>query len=703
MTELRRRSFLKISGLTAGGFFIGFNFTGCKSSVDVKAMPTEWTDINAFLQIGDTGIVTIFSPNPEIGQNIKTSMPMLVAEELDVAWKDVMVKQAPLDLVKYTRQVAGGSQSIRQGWESLRTAGATARQMLVNAAAKSWGVDPSLCSTNEGIVSGPDNKTIGYGELAKLAAQEPVPTDVKLKEVKDFKIISKDTKNVDIEGIITGKSLFGIDTKREGMRYASVLRPPSFGQELIAYDDTEAKAIVGVERIEKFGNKIAIIATDTWSAMKGQKALKATWTEGNFESTTFHDEKMAESLSKKGETKREDGDTAKAMKLADRIIEKTYEAPFLPHSCLEPMNFFAHVTEEKADLYGPIQTPDWTRSRVAELLEMEKEKVFIGMSRMGGGFGRRLYGDFALEAAEVSKITGLPIQLVFSREDDMTAGTYRPASKYKFRAAIKDGQMTAYELDGVIMNNGNSTREQNFPACCVENYKVTSSNVESNITTGAWRAPIANFLACAEQSFIDEVAEAVDKDPVAFRLELLERAKTNPVGDLEYDPDKMIGVIKLAAEKSGWGTKVGNVHQGFSVYYSHNSYVAEVAEVAMETGSPVVKKVYCAVDCGIVVNPIAALNQVEGGIIDGIGHAMYSEFKFENGRTTRTNFDKYRMIKMSEAPEVETHFVQSENDPTGLGEPTLPPAGGAVANALYQATRQRHYRQPFIQDISLLG
>lgn len=706
MTEFKRRSFLKLSGLTAGGFFIGFNFTGCESAADIKAMPSVWTDINAFLKIGDTGIVTIFNPNPEIGQNVKTSMPMIIAEELDVPWQDVMVEQAPLD-TKYNRQVAGGSQSIRQGWKSLRTAGATARQMLVDAAAKSWNVDPNKCTTEGGMVIGPEGQKEGYGALASLASKEevPAPESVKLKDVSTFKIIGKDTRNVDLEKIITGQPLFGIDTKREGMKYACVVRPPSFGKELLDFDDTDTKAIEGVDEVIQFGDKIAVVGGDTWSVIKGAKVIKANWkTMGRLEDTAYHDEQMKALLgSSKAEVKREDGDVNKAFGEADQVVERMYEAPFLPHNCLEPMNFFAHVTEEKADMYGPIQTPAWTQDRIAKLLEIDKEKVHIGMSRMGGGFGRRLYGDFALEAAEISKLSGLPIQLIFTREDDMTAGTYRPGSKYKFKAAIKDGKMSAYALDGVIVNGGSSTREQNFPAACLSNYKVTSATLESNITTGAWRAPITNFLAYAEQSFIDEVADAVGKDPVDFRIELLQNAIDNPVGDLNYDAQKMIGVIQLAKEKSGWGTKVGNVNQGFSVYYSHNTYVAEVAEVSMQQGSPVVDKMYCAIDCGIVVNPIAARNQVEGGIIDGLGHAMYSDFAFEEGRSTRANFNSYRMIRMSEAPEIETHFVESNNDPTGLGEPTLPPAGGAVSNAIYRATKQRHYRQPFIKDLSLLG
>ncbi|MEN0005756.1 MAG: molybdopterin cofactor-binding domain-containing protein, partial [Bacteroidota bacterium] len=368
-----------------------------------------------------------------------------------------------------------------------------------------------------------------------------------------------------------------------------------------------------------------------------------------------------------------------------------------------PMNFFAHVTADAVELYGPIQTPAWTRSRVAELLERTEESISVGMTRMGGGFGRRLYGDFALEAAEISSLSNLPVQVVFSREDDMTAGTYRPGSKYKFKAALKDGKMTAYHLVGAGVNMRNATRENNFPATAMANYLVESHNLESNITTGAWRAPITNFLAFAEQAFLDEVALKLEKDPVDFRLELFEEAKQNPTGELDYDIDKFVGVIKLAAEKSNWGKAPSNVHQGFSAYYSHNTYVAEVAEVVINNGRPKVQKVIAAIDCGIVVNPIAAKNQAEGGVIDGIGHAMYGDFAFENGKPSYQNFDQYRLIRIGEAPTVEVHFVESLNAPTGLGEPTLPPAGGAIANALFQATGERLYNQPFVKNANVLG
>lgn len=400
-----------------------------------------------------------------------------------------------------------------------------------------------------------------------------------------------------------------------------------------------------------------------------------------------------------------DGDVDKAFGEADEVIERTYEAPFLPHTCMEPMNFFANVTSEKVELVGPIQTPKWTQQRVADLLERPLEEVTIEMTRMGGGFGRRLYGDFTLEAAELSSLTKKPVKLTFTREDDMLAGTYRPASAYKFKVGIKDNKVTAYHLTEACFNGSMfGSMPNNFPCGAIENYRVDSHKIDSNITTGAWRAPYANFLAYAEQAFLDELAGILDQDAVQFRLDLMEKAKTAPVGEeYNYEVDKYAGVIKLAAEKSGWGSGASGKHLGFCAYYSHNTYVAEVAEVELVDDSPVVKKITCAVDCGLVVNPLAALNQIEGGIIDGIGHAMYGDFSFEAGQTGSTNFNNYRLIRMAEAPEIEVHFVESLNDPTGLGEPTLPPAGGAVANALHAASGKRLYKQPFVKYYDVIG
>ncbi|GLR15681.1 xanthine dehydrogenase family protein molybdopterin-binding subunit [Portibacter lacus] len=705
--KVNRRSFIQVSSLVSGGLVLGFSWGSCTRPEEVIVMPKEWFDLNGFLKIGDNGLVTIMSPNPEIGQNVKTAMPMIIAEELDVDWKNVIVEQAPLNTDLFNRQVAGGSQSIRQGWTSLRTTGATAKQMLINAAAQKWEVEASTLKAEKGFVINSAGEKLGYGELASIASGMEVPTSesVKLKDPKDFTLIGTNVSNVDIDKIITGKPLFGIDTKKEGMVYASVLRPPSFGNSLKSVNDAEARQVTGVSDVVQFGDKVAVIASNSWAAMKGKKALKAEWENGETEDTAFHDEEMMTLLNTKTDKpKREEGNVEKGFAEADEVIERIYEAPFLPHNCLEPMNFYADVRSDKVELLGPIQTPAGTRKQVADLLERPEDEVSVDMTRMGGGFGRRLYGDFALEAAEISDKIKKPVQVLFTREDDMTAGTYRPASKYKFKAGIKDGRMTSYHLVGVGYDMwGNCTRHDNFPGGAVDNYLVESHTPHTNITTGAWRAPITNFLAFAEQAFLDEVAEKCEKDPVEFRLELFEKAKSNPAGKVEYDVDKSIGVIKLAAEKSNWGKSQDGVYQGFSTYYSHNTYVAEVAEVVLENGSPKVQKVTCAIDCGIVVNPLGALNQVEGGVVDGIGHAMYADFSFENGRANHENFNTFRLIRNPEAPKVETHFVESYNDPTGLGEPTLPPAGGAIANAFAKAGKERMYKQPFIQAKGLIG
>jgi len=705
-----RRDFVKQSLAAGAGMVIGFNFIACQSEnavVEVmKAYPSVWTDFDAYIKIGDTGLVTILSQNPEIGQNIKTSMPMIVAEELDVAWKDVVVEQAGLNTEWYERQVAGGSQSIRQGWETLRTAGAKVRKMLLDSAAEQWEVEPTSCSVKDGIVSHSDGRTLTYGELAEAASKREVPTEVDLKDPKDFKIIGQSQKNVDMSGILTGKPLFGLDFKRDGMSYAVVLRPPSFGQVLESFDDTEARKVNGVTDVIKFGDKVAVLATSTWAAMKGKKALVADWSQKEkAEDSAYHSETLMAHLEKKSaEPRRVDGDVDKAFAEADEVIERIYEAPFLPHACMEPMNFFADVTADKVELIGPIQTPAWAQNRVADILKRDKEQITVEMTRMGGGFGRRLYGDFSDEAAEISSLAKKPVKLTFSREDDMTAGTYRPASAYKFKVALKDNQITGYHLTEAFFNGMMfGSMPSNFPCGAIENYRVDCHNIKSNITTGAWRAPYANFLAYAEQSFFDELAVIMNQDAVQLRLDLLTKAKENPVGEeYNYDADKFAGVIKLAAEKSGWANKSGK-HLGFCAYYSHNTYVAEVAEVEIVDNAPVVKKVHCAVDCGIVINPLAALNQIEGGIVDGIGHAMYGDFSFENGRSQSDNYHQYRLIRMAEAPKVEVYFVESNNDPTGLGEPTLPPAGGAVANALHAATDKRFYKQPFVKEMDVLG
>lgn len=705
--QFSRRSFLKTSSLAGGGLLIGFNlFTACKSEVKppIDLSKLDFNDFNAFIKISDEGKVTIFSPNPEIGQGVKTSMPMLIAEELDVAWRDVYVVQGDLDTVNYTRQVAGGSQSIRFGWEPLRQTGATARQMLVNAAAARWGVDPSECSVKEGVISNAKGETLGYGEVVNEASLLEVPENVKLKDPKDFTIIGQEISNVDIDKIVTGKPLFGLDYKREGMLYASVLRPPAFGQILDSFDDTNARTVAGVKDVIRFGEKVAVLATSTWAAMKGKKALTASWKQDTpAESTAMHDEKLMDILNGNDfETLRKDGDVKKVFSEADEVLERTYESPFLPHNCMEPMNFFANVTADKVELVGPIQTPAGTAQRIAELLERDESEVSLEMTRMGGGFGRRLYGDFALEAAEISNLAKSPVQVVFSREDDMTDGIYRPAIKYRIAASIKDGKLTGYHLKEAAVNSNMYGLIPNFfPAGAVNNYQVDVANYKSNITTGAWRAPYTNFLASAEQSFFDELAERMGVDRIQLHLDLLQKVKGTTDERIQYSPERLEGVIKLAIEKSNWGKVSEDVYQGFAVYYCHNTHVAEVADIVLENGFPIVKKVTCAVDCGIVVNPLGAKNQVVGGVIDGIGHSLYGELTFQDGKPQSDNFATYQLIRINQTPQVDVHFVESDIAPTGLGEPALPPVGGAVANAIYKATGKRLYKQPYMNNLDL--
>ncbi|MEL6699052.1 MAG: molybdopterin cofactor-binding domain-containing protein [Bacteroidota bacterium] len=715
-----RRSFLKASVLAGGGMMLGFNWLASCTPVNKEIplqMPEEWFNINAFLKIGDNGVVTIMSPNPEIGQNVKTSMPMIVAEELDVEWKNVVVEQAGLDTQSFRRQVAGGSQSIRQGWQSLRRAGATARAMLVEAAAQQWQVPASELTTTDGIIHHEKSgQSIGYGAVATLAAQIPVPEEVPLKDPKDFKIIGTSRKNVDAKKIATGQPLFGLDVKKEGMLIAMIEHAPAFGMKIKSIDDAEARAMPGIKDIFTFNTKpegietkwsdvtafsdlVAIVGNSTWEVMKAKKALKINWAVASKgENTENQQEALSAVLNTKAEkATRQDGNIAGAFKDAAQIIERSYTAPFLAHNTMEPMNFFAHVTADKAELEGPIQTPQALRGRVSKVLNLPEDKVSIMMTRMGGGFGRRLYGNFGVEAALISQKAQAPVKLVYTREDDMTQGVYRPAYKVTYKAGLDaDGNLLGVHIKGAGIH-GSPVFAHRFPAGAIDNYLVENYRVDSNISTGAWRAPRSNFIAFAEQSFLDEVAQAAGKDPIAFRLDLFDRAKNDPVGEKnDYDPERYAGVLKLVKEMSGWGNTMSGVHRGVSAYFCHNTYVAQVVDVKMNGAEPRIQKVWCAVDCGIVVNPEAALNQIEGGIVDGIGHAMYSGLTFKDGKPEQNNFNAYRLIRHSEAPlEIETQFVQNGIDPTGLGEPSLPPVSAALANAIAQATGSRIYDQPF--------
>lgn len=710
LPKTNRRNFLKLAATAGGGLMLGFHWSETEAAgiqVITENMAAGDITFNSYLSISPDNIITIFSPNPELGQNIKTSFPMIVAEELDADWTKVKVKQAALDTKKFDRQLTGGSGAVPHSWERLRKAGATARQMLIEAGAKRWNVSASSVKAENGwVIHTESGKKLTYGELATEASQVAVPAEVKLKDKKDFKLIGTSVKNVDHPDIVTGKPLFGLDFYREGMLHAMIQRPVSFGMKLKSVDASAAKAVPGIVDVVTFKNNVAVVGKSTWQILKARKLLKIEYEKAEaIESSADHDRLLKELLdAKEGVTeRRKDGDVEAAFKSASKTIVREYQCPFLSHSPMEPMNFFAHVREDGVELVGPSQTPDAARNATATLLGVAPDKITLELTRLGGGFGRRLKTDYVTEAAELSSIIKAPVKVTWTREDDMTGGSYRPAVRYRFAAALDaNGNMIGYKLRGVGINSGNPTREDNFPSGAVDNLLIDSIEHKSPITTGAWRAPITNFLAYAEQAFLDEVAMAGGQDPVQFRLKLLDRAKATPVGAIKYDIDRMKGVIQLAAEKSNWGKKK-DVSQGFAVYFSHRSYVAQVAEVTMKKGKPQITKIIAAADCGVVVNQIGANHQVRGGIVDGMGHALFGNLTFKDGAAEQRNYNTYRMIRFKEVPEIEPHFVNNGIDPTGLGEPALPPTGGAIANALFKATGKRLYNQPFSKQEEMKG
>ena len=746
-TSFGRRSFLKSSAVAGGGMMLGFSWlASCQSKTEeeVMAMPKEWFEINSYLKIGDNGIVTILSPNPEFGQNVRTSMPMLIAEELDVDWKNVIVEQANYHPENYGFQFTGGSRGIMSRWEPLRMTGASARHMLREAAAKAWQVPLEEITTDAGVLYHKvSNKSAGYGEMASAAAEIPVPEEVKLKEVKDFKIIGKSHKNVDAKSIVTGEPMFGIDFQKEGMLIAMIEHPPAFGMTLKSVDDTEAKAMPGIKDVvsvksykdgfEKggfdtnaFSEIVAIVGNSTWEVMQAKKKLKIEWQlieaysetvvgfrgdkktvniPAGLESTTSHQIQMEALAAKPGKVVRKDGNPDKAFKDAAKIIERTYSAPFLAHNCMEPMNAFAHVQGDKVHVAAPLQIPALIIPTIASSLDIPVENIQMDLTRMGGGFGRRAYAHYIVEAALISKQVNAPIKLIYTREDDMTNGIYRPTYQATYRAALdKNNNLTALHIKagGVPESPLFANR---FPAGALDNYLAEEWSIDSNITIGAFRAPRSNFMAGAEQSFLDEIAEAAGKDPIQFRLDLLQRAAENPVGEKnDYDAERYAGVLKLVREKSNWDQTPSNVSRGVSAYFCHSTYAAHILDLTLEEGKPVVQKVCCAIDCGIVVNPDAAKNMAEGAITDGIGNALYGELTFKDGAPEKKNFDTYRMIRMGEAPkEIEVHFVQNEINPTGMGEPPFPPIFGALSNAIYKASGKRHYQQPFLGTKKVIG
>jgi isoquinoline 1-oxidoreductase beta subunit len=743
-TGYNRRTFLKSSFLAGGGLMISFSCfaeLGLDDKVSKLDLPDQWHEITGYIKITPDNLIKILNPNPEFGQNVMTSLPMIIAEELDVDWQKVVVEMGYHDNVKLGPQFTGGSNSVRMYWKPLREAGAAARQMLIAAAAQNWNVPVEEITTKAGMLHHEKTgKSATYGSFASKAAEIPVPKGMKLKDPKDFNIVRNSKKNVEGSKIVTGKPLFGIDYKVDGMLIAMIEHPPAFGMKLKSFDASESMKMHGIKDVfsmklyedgfeqagfdtRSFNDLLVVVGNSTWEVMNARKKLKVQWepagdtkdtmggrggkrevtVPGELETTSKQFEKMKEYAKKPAQQLRKDGDPETAFKNAAQVIERTYNAPFLAHNCMEPMNFFAHVTDEKALVAGPLQAPGWSEPTLAKLLNLPADKIEIQMTRMGGGFGLRAYGHYIYEAALISKKVKAPVKLVYSREDDMTYGIYRPMYTATYRAALDANKnLIAFHVKGGGIPE-NPIHANRFPAGAVDNYLAEGWQIPSNITIGAFRAPRSNFNASAEQSFLDELAEAMGKDPIDLRLELLKRAKENPVGkNNEYDADRYAGVLKLLKEKSGWGNPENKKYsRGVAAYFCHASYVAHVVDMVKRDGQPYVERVFSAVDCGIVVNPDAAINMIQGAVVDGIGNALYGGLTHKDGVTEQNNFHRYRIIRMHEAPKkIDVHFVQNNIDPTGLGEPPFPPVFGAVANALYKSTGNRFYDQPYISQLN---
>lgn len=740
ITTHSRRSFLKSSMLAGGGLMIsfrGWSRLNLEDKINTTDLPEQWHELTGYIKITPDNIIKILNPNPEFGQNVMTSLPMIVAEELDVDWEKVVIEMGPHDNVKLGPQFTGGSNSVRMYWKPLREAGAAARNMLIETAAQSWGVSAEEITTKAGMLHHEKTGKSGtYGEFASKASGLAIPKEIKLKEIKNFNVVRNSKKNVEGVKIVTGKPLFGLDYTQPGTLIAMIEHPPAFGKKLKSFDATETLKMPGIKDVfsmklyedgyeqagfdtRTFNDLLVVVGNTTWEVMNARKKLKVTWEPisdtketiagrggkrevtipAGLESTSTQLAKMAEYAKKPAKELRKDGDPEAAFKNAAQVIERTYNAPFLAHNCMEPMNAFAHVTDEKTLIVTPHQAPGWIEPTLSKILNLPTDKIEIQMTRMGGGFGLRAYGHYVTEAALISRKVKAPVKLVYSREDDTTYGIYRPMYTATYRAALDANKnLIAFHVKGGGIPE-HPVHANRFPAGAVDNYLAEGWEIPSNITIGAFRAPRSNFNAAAEQSFLDELAEVMGKDPIDFRLELLQRAKENPVGkDNDYDADRYAGVLKLLKEKSGWNKPENKKYsRGVAAYFCHNSYAAHVVDVVERDGQPYVERVFSAIDCGIVVNPDAATNMVQGAVVDGIGNAFYGGLTHKDGVVEQNNLNRYRIIRMREAPKkIEVHFVQNDLDPTGLGEPPFPPVFGAVANAIYKSTGKRHYDQPYL-------
>ena len=719
-TTLTRRFLLRSGALAGGGLLLGFGY----APEDAAAAETADFVPNAFIRLTPDGAVTLMSPNPEVGQGIKTSQPMLLAEEMDVDWKDVRVEQGDLDEDAYGRQSAGGSTSTPRGWEPMRQAGAAARQMLLAAAAETWSVPVAELTTSPGrVLHAGSGRSASYGELAAAAAKQPAPDPEKvpLKDPADYRIIGTSVPTVGLDKMVVGEPIYGIDLRLPGMLTAAFEKCPVFGGKAVSANLDEIEKLPGVRRAflvpgdakNGLDSGVAIVGDHFWAVQSARKKLKVEWDEGP---TAAHSTdgfaRQADELlpQKPAFTIRADGDVDAALADAAHTVEARYDYPFISHAQLEPNNCAAQFRDGRLEIWAPSQTPGRGRSMAAGLLGLDEKEIKLHLLRIGGGFGRRLMNDYVVEAAWIAReLNGPPVQLVWTREDDMRHDFYRPGGFQRLQGGVDgEGKLVAWKNHFVSFGEGErfsssaNISEDEFPAQFVPNFDLGATLLESGVPTGPLRAPRSNSLAWVIQSFLDELAHTAGKDPVRFRLDLLGEPRVVGSGRGAYDAGRMRGVLELVAEKSGWGKTnlPKGTGMGVAFHYSHRGYFAEVARVSVDERKRVrVEKVWAAGDIGAhIIHPSSAINQTQGAIVDGMSELMEQRITVRNGRTVESNYHEHPLVRLKQAPpEIEVHFLKSANSPTGIGEPSLPPVIPAITNAMFAATGERVRSLPLSQ------